>query len=153
MRHFRSNGQGVAYQLDTFGECCWVRESKYLDEGHLVTCLDVYSWRHILMILFNWILFTCTAVIKFFLWKELLWPRRLLYAHFHISITKVGIPNNIPRYYGVAVLSLKENNVRVDSFQKLFFPKQVASDKGSEQSVDTHTPYLGKNIIATPPIS
>ena len=83
----------------------------------------------------------------------MLWHRRLLFAHLYLSQTQVVFPKNRPRYYGVAVLSLKENNVRGDSFQKLFFPKQVASDKGSEQSVDTHTPYLGKNIIATQPIS
>ena len=86
-------------------------------------------------------------------WKQVLWHQRLLYEHLHISQTQVGILNNRPRYYGVAVLSGKENNIRGDSFHKLFFPKQVESDKESEMLINTKTPYPGKNKISIPPIS
>ena len=83
----------------------------------------------------------------------MLYHQIFLYAHFHIGPTQVFIPNNRPRYYGVEVRTRKRNNFRGDSFQRLLFPKQVASDKESELLINTHTQYFGKKIIALPPIS
>ena len=152
MRHFKIDEQGVASQADTFEERRWVIQSNSLDDGRLGICLDGYPWRHVLITLCNCIFLCALKSLSFFQWKEVLWHQIFLYVHFHLSPTQVGIPNYIPRHYGFTVSSRKENNFRGDFFQKLLFPKQVAYDKESKLSINTHTSYIGKKKFSIPPI-
>lgn len=72
-------------------------------------------------------------------------------AHFHLNPTQVGIPNDRPRYYSLAVLSRKDESCSLSSYL------QLEADFQSSPVVHTSITELGvlalENVSELPPIA
>ena len=85
-------------------------------------------------------------------WRQVLSRRKYKVAHFHLNPTQVGIPNDRPRYYSVAVLSQGiTENACLSNYLDLETYLQALP------MIQTSIPKLGvaspENVNSLPPIS